>query len=433
MDISLEQKNPNSAFIKITLNPEDYQSDWDKKIKEYGKTAQIKGFRPGKAPFGMLKKLVGKSILVDLVFRMSDEKLNAYIKEQELNMLGDPIFDEEEPLDLDQPETLVLSYEIGLVPPFDLDLASIAVKEFKIKVTDKELDETIDNLRKDLGEEESLKKVEEGAKIGLLPFGADPENYREFEWEKLPENVQKLLLDKEVDADVELNLSDLQDETANRSWLGLEEGELPASQLFKIHHASRQLPAEMDQAFFDKALGEGKAQNEEEFKNQVRNIIGVNYQQNADRVNSDAIFDAVIENTQFDVPKDFLIRWLSKRNEGSSVEQETEKWDQNEKFIRWEIISSKITKDQNISVTQEEVVEKTISFFEQQFGGSIGDSEEAKAQMKSIADGYLKRDDGKNFRDMFNNVMGEKVMNFIQSQVTKETMELSYPEFLEQK
>lgn len=433
MEISLEQKNPTSAFIKITLNPEDYQSDWDKKIKEYGKTAQIKGFRPGKAPFGMLKKLVGKSILVDLVFRMSDEKLNAYIKEQELNILGDPIFDEEEHLDLDQPETLILSYEIGLVPPFDLDLGSIKVEEYQIKVTDKELEETIENLRKDLGEEESLKKVEEGAKIGLLPAGADPENYREFEWEKLSESVQKDLLNKEADAEVELSLADLQSETANRSWLGLEKGELPAKQVFKIHHASRTLPAEMDQAFFDKALGEGKAQNEEDFKNQVRAIIGTNYQQNADRVNSDAIFDAVIDHTKFDVPKDFLIRWLSKRNEGSSVEQEAEKWEQNEKFIRWEIISSKITKDQQISVSQEEVVEKTITFFEQQFGGSIGDSEEAKAQMKSLAEGYLKRDDGKNFRDMFNNVMGDKVMNYIQSQVQKESKEVSYPEFLELK
>ncbi len=432
MDISLDQKNPTSAFIKITLNPEDYQSDWDKKIKEYGKTAQIKGFRPGKAPFGMLKKLVGKSILADLVFRLSDEKLNAYIKEQELSILGDPLFDEQNAIDWDQPETLVFSYEIGLAEPFELDFPSIEVKEFKIKVNDKELEETIENLRKDLGEEESLKKVEKGTKIGLLPVDNDPENFREFEWEQLSKPVQKLLTGKETDSEVELSLSDLQPETANRKWLGMEEGELPFTQVFKIHHVKRQIPAEMDQAFFDKALGEGKVQNEVEFKNQVRDIIAVNYQQNADRVNSDAVFEAVIKNTAFDVPKDFLIRWLSKRNEETSIEQETEKWEQNEKFIRWEIITSKITKEQNINVTQEEVVDKTISFFEQQFGGSMGDSEEAKAQMKTLAEGYLKRDDGKNFRDMFNNVMGDKVMNFIHSQVKKETLELSYPEFLEQ-
>jgi trigger factor len=432
LDISLDQKNPTSAFIKITLNPEDYQSDWDKKIKEYGKTAQIKGFRPGKAPFGMLKKLVGKSILADLVFRMSDEKLNAFIKEQDLNLLGDPIFDENSPIDWDQPGTLEFQYEIGLAAPFDLDLASIKVKTFKIKVTEKELDETIENLRKDLGEEESLKKVEKGTKIGLLPLGADAENYREFEWEKLPKAVQKTLSGMEVDAEVELALADLQDETANRKWLGQEEGELPATQTFKIHHVSRQIPAEMDQAFFDKALGEGKAQNEEEFKNQVRDIIAMNYQQNADRVNSDALFEAVVSNTTFDIPKDFLVRWLSKRNEGSSLEQEQEKWEQNEKFIRWEIITSKITKEQNINVTQEEVVDKTMRFFEQQFGGSFGDSEEAKNQLKTLAEGYLKRDDGKNFRDMFNNVMGDKVMSYIQEHITKETVELSYPEFLEQ-
>jgi trigger factor len=434
LDISLDQKNPTSAFIKVTLNPEDYQSDWDKKIKEYGKTAQIKGFRPGKVPFGMLKKMVGKSLLADLVFKKSDEKLGAFIKEQGLDILGEPIFDDaENAIDWDNPSVIHLSYELGMVEPFELKLPEIEVSQFKIKVTDKELQETIDNLKNDLGEEEALNQIVKDAKVSLEPVGVEEATERQFAFNDLDKELQKALKGKELETELALPLEKLLEKDAMANWLQLEADALPESFTFKITKISKTIPAEMDQAFFDKALGEGRVENEEQFKEEVLKIISANYQRNADGNNADKIFNAVIEGHTFDVPKDFLIRWMSQRNEKSSIQEETEKWADNEKFIRWEIITSKVIKDEKIEVSREEIVDRTIAMFEQQFGGSFGDNEEAKAQMKTLAESYLQRDNGKQFREMYNNVIGDKVMEYIKSKVKITEEELSFPEFLEKR
>ena len=125
MDITLDKKDSNVASIKIKLNEADYQSKVDEKIKDYSKKAQIKGFRPGKVPTGVIKKMYGKSILVEEINHLVGHKLQDYIRDNELKILGEPIPDQQsfENIDWENAKEFEFDYNIGLVDDFKVDLS----------------------------------------------------------------------------------------------------------------------------------------------------------------------------------------------------------------------------------------------------------------------------------------------------------------------
>ena len=153
MDITLDRQKSNEALIKITLKEGDYQPQVTQKIKEYSKKAQIKGFRPGKVPFGLVKKMYGKSILVDEINRMLSSSLTGYIKDEDLKILGDPLpnLEKSKTIDWDEQKDFEFEYNIGLVDDFKYDLSKKRkVTEFNIKVDPKMVGEELQNIRKKL-------------------------------------------------------------------------------------------------------------------------------------------------------------------------------------------------------------------------------------------------------------------------------------------
>ena len=123
MDITLDKKDSNIASIKIKLNEADYQSKVDEKIKGYSKKAQIKGFRPGKVPQSVIKKMYGKSVLVEELNKILSENLNKYIGEEKLDVLGSPLPSEDDQPDLETQSEFEFTYDLGLAPQFEVKLS----------------------------------------------------------------------------------------------------------------------------------------------------------------------------------------------------------------------------------------------------------------------------------------------------------------------
>ena len=165
MDITLDKKNAIEASIKIKVNESDYQPKVEEKVKEYARKANIKGFRPGKVPVGMIKKMYGKAIIVEEVNDILSKSLGDFIKEKDLQILGDPLPDLEKSKDIDweNQKDFEFDYEIGLAADFEYDLSKKQkVKHYVIDVNKKVLDETIDNLKKQFGDIEHPEVSEEG-------------------------------------------------------------------------------------------------------------------------------------------------------------------------------------------------------------------------------------------------------------------------------
>ena len=121
MDITFDKTEKTQGVIKISVNRADFQPGVDQKIKEYSKTANIKGFRQGKVPTGMIKKMYGNALIVDEINKLVSEKLNAYLREGETQFLGEPLpADKDKEFDWENQESFEFNYEIGFAEPFDL-------------------------------------------------------------------------------------------------------------------------------------------------------------------------------------------------------------------------------------------------------------------------------------------------------------------------
>src|ERR1700743_163938 len=154
MNISQEKIDDLNAIVTINIKPEDYQARVDKAIKDHAKKTKIPGFRPGMVPAAHIKKMYGKSILVDEINNLLSDTLNNYINEEKLEVLGQPLpkIDDNQQYNWDFADKFEFNYEIGLAPEFSIDFSSKdKVTQYDIKVDKDTLESRISNIRKSYG------------------------------------------------------------------------------------------------------------------------------------------------------------------------------------------------------------------------------------------------------------------------------------------
>ena len=163
MNITKEEVNDLNAIIHINLKEEDYKGEVDSQLADYRKKASIPGFRPGKVPMGMIKKMYGKSVMVDAVNKKVSEGLNNYILENKINVLGYPLPNSEKTttIDFDKQTDFDFYFDIGISPEFEFEVNDqLKAPYYKIKVTPKEVDKAINDVKIRFGEEEHPEKAE---------------------------------------------------------------------------------------------------------------------------------------------------------------------------------------------------------------------------------------------------------------------------------
>src|SRR6201996_7547494 len=154
MNITQEKIDNLNAVVKINIEPADYQARVDKAIKDQAKKAKMPGFRPGMVPPAHIKKMYGKSILVDEVNNLLSDTLNNYINEQQLEVLGQPLpkVDDNKEYNWDFADDFEFNYEVGLAPAFEIDFSSKdKVTQYVIKADNETLEARIKNIRKSYG------------------------------------------------------------------------------------------------------------------------------------------------------------------------------------------------------------------------------------------------------------------------------------------
>jgi len=154
LNITLNQPSPTDGFIKITVSESDYQPKVEEKVKEYSRKMNIKGFRQGKVPTGVVRKMYGRSILVEEVNHLLSHSVSDYIKEKKLNILGDPIPNHEKArlIDWETQKEFEFEFQVGLVEEFTVDISpKVKLKSYTIDVDQKVMDETLEDVRKRFG------------------------------------------------------------------------------------------------------------------------------------------------------------------------------------------------------------------------------------------------------------------------------------------
>ncbi len=426
MDITINKKDSANASIKIILNEADYQPNVEQKIKEYGKKANIKGFRPGKVPASYIKKLYGKSLLVDEINQILSKSLNDYIKENDLQILGEPLPNKEkaEAVDWDNPKVLEFEYDLGLVEEFELKLdAKLKIDKYTIEVDKKVLKETVDNLLEQYGDTESVEESAAGdtLKGKLSTSDEDVQERVVLPINDLEKKSQKKFTGLKKNEEVKLEIDKIfTSDDAKQRFLGQNEGVSPeAEQTFTILDIKRTKPAEINQELFDKVFGKDAVKSEEEFNNKIKETMAENYSRETENLLGRDIQNTLVEKTKIDLPDEFLKKWLLLSNDGKiNQEQIDAEYDLYTKDLRWNLIKNKIAGDnEDLKVEHADIMEHTKNLIKEQFG-AYGMSEQLDENLDNFANNYLQGEKGENYRKVFEELLNKRVMDHVKGKIT---------------
>lgn len=438
MEITLNKTNSTEGLIKIKLTEGDYQPNVEEKVKDYARKATIKGFRQGKVPSGVIKKMFGKSILVDEINQLLSHKLSDYIKENNLKILGEPLPNQEKSRDIDwdAQKDFEFEYQIGLVDDFKYDLSDkVKVKSYPIEVDKKVIDETISDLKKRFGKVDHPEVTEAGdAVYGELTGEGDfKKEYAFIDTDKVEKKEQKKFVGVKKDDSVTFDIEKLFSEPAQiAQMLGIGEEEAKNTKgkyTIKISNISRTTPAEINTELFDRVFGKDAVKTEEEFIEKVKSTIGENYKRESEHFLDHHIEDAFIENTKIALPDGFLKTWLKATSNGEITDDVLEKeFSHYVRGLKWDLIKNKIADDNNIKVETEEVRAKAKEMIVAQFGGAAI-AEQLGDRLDAIADNYLQNENGQAFMRTYNQLRAEKILKFIKEKITIQDKKVSVEEF----
>jgi len=439
MNVTLEKSSPVNAALRVAVAEGDYKPELDKKLKDFAKKANIRGFRPGKVPMSLVQKMYGKSLLIDEINGLLSKAVNDYIRENRLPLVGDPMPDREQAnaVDWDNQREFEFSYNLGLASEFEVDFSALPpVTVYEIRATETELDAAVADLRKRFGTHAHV----EAAEAGDLVYGKfEGEGWNEksaIPTAKLtPEALAQFVGKTKGDAVT----FDVQHLFADAKSLALATGkkedevtDLQGEVTFTIEDITRNQDAELNQEFFDKVLGPEAVGSEEEFRRKVMDIIQDNYRREAELLLRNDLRRALLDSIAINLPDEFLLHWLVETNEGQLTKEEIEQdYDKFAEDLRWTLIRNRVAEDANVKVEYAEVLERTKDMVRAQFGlpaggedGSMGDV------IDRVAVNYLndkqRRD---NFTEMFNRVYTDKVMNVIREKAPVVTQSIDAESF----
>jgi trigger factor len=438
LEIVLDKKDTTNASIKIKLNEADYQPKVTEKLKEYGKKAAIKGFRPGKVPPALLKKMFGKSILIEEINTLLSNSVTNYIKENELPIVGDPLpgRDDADKIDWDNQKEFEFSYEVGLIPDFDYDLTALSVQKYEVDVNDEQVELTIGNLQKRYGQYTHPDEVqEEDFVIGNLK--ADAGDFTKegvyLSVNRVKPEYQPLFVGKKKGDTITFDLQNTLEKPEYVGFLtGLAKEEaaaLTGDFTLTVTDIERMQPAALDEELFGKVLGPGVATDEASFREKIRTNMTDIYRKDAEQLLVKQVRDQLVENTAIELPDEFLKRWLLTANKDVTSEQVEKEFDAFLKELKWDVIKNRVAKDAGIKVEHTDVMDRTKAMIREQFGMSTFDGDDDE-RFDTIADSFLKGEKGKNYMNVFNQVYADKVTAYIVEQVHPEPKKVTSDELL---
>lgn len=438
MEIKLDKHSANQASVKINLNEADYQPKVDAKIKDYAKKANIKGFRPGKAPLGMVKKMYGTSVLVEEINDLLTKSLNEYLKEQPFKILGEPlpVVEDADAIDWKNQKEFEFEYKLGFVENVDITLDdSITATDYKLKVDKKAVEEAITNLRRQYGKMTNPDVSEENDFLygDLKAADGSFEQSLSLPLSKIDGRSVKKFIGVEKGAVIEFDPSKaIKADLSEVLNVSPEEAEnISGNFTFTVQNINRTEDAAMDQEFFDKVFGPDQVKSEKEFTSKVEEILSENYNKETKVFTEEKIKDALREKANIELPEAFLKEWLLKANDGKVTEADVEKeFPIYAKQLAWSLISNKIAEENEIKAEHEDVIAKTQEMVREQLAAS-GLGSQMEDNMDMFVNNYLQGNEGQNYMQMLTAVQNDKVLDLVKEKISIKEEKIDVEKFKE--
>ncbi len=439
MEITLNKKNNTEGVIKITLTTVDYQPLVEEKVKEYAKKASIKGFRSGKVPTGVIKRMYGKSLMVDEINNLLSRNLTDYIKNNNLKILGEPLPNHEKAskIDWENQNDFEFEYAIGMVSDFTYDFSSkVKVKSYPIEIDSKMVDTTINDLKKRFGKVTYPETSEAGDILAGDLTNENPDfklDQVRIELEKIDKKAQAKFIGAKKDDAISFEINKIfSDEESLAELLSISVADAKKEKgtyTLKVNTISRVEPAELNTELFDRVFGKDLAKDEAEFTAKVKETIGENYNRESAHFLEHSIEDYYVENTKIELPEGFLKNWLKNTGGAEITDAVLEKeFGAYVRSVKWDLVKNKIAEDHNIKVETEDVRTKAKEMILSQFGGA-GFAAQLGDKMDGIVDNYLSNENGQNFTKLYTQLRSEKIISLLKETITLVEKKVSVDEF----
>jgi trigger factor len=437
MNITKENVDALNAVVKVDIVADDYQAKVTEVLTDYRKKADIPGFRKGHVPMGMVKKQYGKSIMIDEVNKLLQDSLNKFITEEKLDILGNPLPRVKEDFNWDA-ETFSFEFELGLAPEFEIDLsAKNKIKQYNIVATEKLIDEEVKNIQSRYGKMSSLDEATEHSNVTGTFVNEDKEINKKSTFLvndlKGKKNEKKVIGAKVGDV-IELETKKLfEDDLKLQQILGVANdtaADLDITVSLTVEEITKTDPADLDKELFDKLFTDGSVSTVTELREKIKEDAEKQFLQQGDQQLLNAIQEYLIENTKFDLPKEFLEKWLQTAGEKElSAEEAAVEYEKSEKGLRYQLIEGKIMKDNDIKVDYAELTEYAKGFIKTQMAqfGNINPEEE---ELNNIAGRILQNQE--EAQKLQSQLIGQKLLTFFKEKINFKTKEVSYEDFIKE-
>lgn len=440
MNITLDrQEEQLTGLLTVHIDEADYRDAVEKQLKETARRAQFKGFRPGKVPASLVRKMYGKGILADEINRLLGKQVESYLKDNQVKILGEPLLLPSH-ADFDTETAFDFQFELGLLPDFLLPAAGqVRVARPQISLDEATLAETHEQIARQYGETTNpdvseasdylygkLKKAgaEGEGQAVLLPINKVVNGQERFVGVK-PGDVLTFDLSEAFGGDA----------GAIRSFSGLsreEAGQPTGEYELAVEKINRQGGLEHNQELFDKVFGPETVADKEGYDAKVRETIQQNYEREADNILNRRLIDALIDATPIQIPTEFFKKWLVRANEGKLDAATVEAhYSDYERELKWSLIRNRVVEEQGLSVSRDEIRSRVLDKILGQFGG-MQLTDEMRQNMLSFADNYLKQENGKNYVQEYEAILAEKVVAALRGTVVVQDEPVTATEFRNQ-
>lgn len=442
MNVTTTKTGDLNAVLTVKISPEDYQQKVEKVLKDYRKNAKIPGFRPGMVPAGLIKKQYGKAVLIDEVNHLLQHAVTDHLRDEKLDILGNPLPVPNDDIDWDNQSEFSFDFELGLAPEFDLKISDkIKVPYAKITADKKMVDRYVEDYTKRFGKMSSPESVEENCIIKGEFVEVDKDGNA---------------VEEGITASASIGLDSLDDKKTVKALTGLKAGDkltIDSKKAFKddfnfanvigstkdaleastglfeitISEITKIDPAELNQELFDKVFGEGAVKDETEFRARIKEDAEGMFVGESDRKFYEDVKEAVLDKTKFDLPDEFLKKWMQTSQERPvSAEEIEEEYPKMQDSLKWQLVESKLVKEHGIEVSQEELVSYTKELVARQMA-QYGQQPEEK-DLEDIAKRVLEnQEEAQRIADQ---LFGDKLMKFFKETVKISEKEVSFDEFV---
>jgi len=430
MNITKKQIDDLSVQVTVSVQPNDYEEKVKKALNDTRRKLEIKGFRKGMVPMGIVQKMYGRSVLLEQVNTLMSEALNKFMEDEGIHIIGEPLASEDqEKIDWENAQEFAFSFDLMLAPVIDIKIdETLHMPLYKKAVTEKDKEEYIKGLLSQNGTMNDAEKVEKEdfLKVDLIQGETEvKDSYLNLKSvAKLKD--KKLLIGKSAGDEVEADLQVLFPKAVDRAaLLKVKEDELAKFEnnvfTVKINEIKRFSEAEENQALYDKLYGEGNVTNHEQFMEKIAGQIEQNNSSESNYRFGNDVRKLLLEKTAVRLPENLLKRWLYEGNDGKFTMEQIEK--DFPAFLddfRWQLVREYIMKTCEIKVEKDDMVQSAVAMARYQvglYGLNAGPDE----HLVKYAESMLSNE--KEARNLYERAEDNKVISYIREHVTIDVIE----------